>query len=421
MTKTTDHWKQFRGGWTGTSRYVNIFNPNPAESIVQMPFTTALVKDSVTKGGGLPNWRYLIGTIQSATTPLTGTRYRYSQEPGSITRVLKPVGSDPFQERYYNRGTGYFFRLGFPPAASGDLLTNANNRAMIKWLQRARQAQVALQTGVVLGEIGETLRFIKSPAQTLRRSLDDYLRFLRGKRGRLKKREKRRFLSDSWLEWNYAAGPLMSDIEAGFEALSRIADFPFPYQRISAKGKETSATTSVEHFDESQVGFGVRFKIRDMFEGSVKYYGVIYMDNQNAYEFSNRNTRNLGFDTRSFVPTVWELIPYSFLVDYFTNIGDCLEAWSFWQANIRWLAKGQSLKARREPIDARVHNVSPLETLVLTSNLGSHVSELETLIRSDMTGIALMPRFEFEVPGMSSRKWLNMAALARAQRSLLPF
>jgi hypothetical protein len=33
-----------------------------------------------------------------------------------------------------------------------------------------------------------------------------------------------------------------------------------------------------------------------------------------------------GFDLRSFVPTVWELVPYSFIVDYFSNVGDCLMA-----------------------------------------------------------------------------------------------
>lgn len=33
-----------------------------------------------------------------------------------------------------------------------------------------------------------------------------------------------------------------------------------------------------------------------------------------------------GFSAKEFVPTLWELLPWSFLVDYFTNVGDILDA-----------------------------------------------------------------------------------------------
>jgi len=42
--------------------------------------------------------------------------------------------------------------------------------------------------------------------------------------------------------------------------------------------------------------------------------------------FDNWNL--FGFQPSEFLPTAWELLPWSFLADYFSNIGDCLTAWS---------------------------------------------------------------------------------------------
>jgi hypothetical protein len=44
----------------------------------------------------------------------------------------------------------------------------------------------------------------------------------------------------------------------------------------------------------------------------------------------------LGFSWESFVPTVWELVPYSFILDYFTNIGDVLSAGLLVQSHLAW-------------------------------------------------------------------------------------
>jgi hypothetical protein len=46
--------------------------------------------------------------------------------------------------------------------------------------------------------------------------------------------------------------------------------------------------------------------------------------------------RSAGFTLKDFVPTVWELIPLSYVADWFFNIGAVLDAWAFNQSQISW-------------------------------------------------------------------------------------
>lgn len=50
----------------------------------------------------------------------------------------------------------------------------------------------------------------------------------------------------------------------------------------------------------------------------------------------------MGLTIQEFVPTVWELIPYSFVVDYFTNIGDVVNY--AYSANLNWVYKSASFR-----------------------------------------------------------------------------
>lgn len=48
------------------------------------------------------------------------------------------------------------------------------------------------------------------------------------------------------------------------------------------------------------------------------------------------------------MPTVWELIPYSFLIDYFTNVGDVLQALSTDTSGVHGLWKTEIWESKRD-------------------------------------------------------------------------
>jgi hypothetical protein len=75
-----------------------------------------------------------------------------------------------------------------------------------------------------------------------------------------------------------------------------------------------------------------------------KYYGKLRAQAQlPAKGTAGRLVEVLGFNMQEFVPTIWELIPFSFVVDYFVNVGEMLSAastdlsWVEWVSRVQWV------------------------------------------------------------------------------------
>lgn len=121
-----------------------------------------------------------------------------------------------------------------------------------------------------------------------------------------------------------------------------------------------------------------------------------------------------GAGVADIVPTAWELIPWSFMVDYFSNIGVVLDAWSMRFVNFAWLnltvrnsrvVQAGGLRTDHNPFvgsDIIVQNESPVRRVryvVKTVSREKVDNQFET---------ELMVR----IPGFpETNKWLNIAAL----------
>jgi hypothetical protein len=121
----------------------------------------------------------------------------------------------------------------------------------------------------------------------------------------------------------------------------------------------------------------------------------------------------LGYDPASFLPTVWELIPYSFLIDYFTNIGEIIEGWSSLLTRLAWCNRTvrrsyvRTLSSHADLSSIQKFNPSVNSVSFVPSEgviTKSHV------LREKFEGTRV-PDFVLKVPGMGSLKWLNIAAL----------
>jgi hypothetical protein len=290
----------------------------------------------------------------------------------------------------------------------------------MKFISEARQAYTALQGGVVLGEIGETLRMIRHPAKAFRTGIDSYFADLKRHR-KMWKNGKNKFLADTWLEYSFGWTPLLNDIRAASQALERIRNRSFEHQVVRATGTSQLQGSSGYKSKGIEGGHTIMGPFLEYSEAIVVYRGAVKVPIGSR---ATMTRQNLGFTLDDFVPTVWELIPYSFLVDYFTNVGDLLSAWSAWNIDFAW--------KNRTTILRRVHEES-MNTIVNLNynsawyditqvNLAPSISRTETrsVARSRHTG-PLLPTFRFEIPGMTSLKWLNLAALASSRSSLTPF
>jgi hypothetical protein len=357
-----------------------------------------------------------------ATSSLSGVRRSYECQPGYfLLRQKRLPGVSPFVDEWVEQyHYGDLAQATFPTvgAASSSV---ADNTALMRFANEIRQAQTALQGGVVLGELRETLRMIRHPAQALRTGLGDYLEFIRGNKAR--RRTSKNFLADSWLEYSFGWTPFISDIFAGAQALRQIRQRSYDHKVIKSIGTAQSMLPQGDMGKGLEGGHTITGTVLETSEYIVIYRGAVRLPIGNRALMTRQN---LGFTWSNFIPTVWELIPYSFLVDYFPNIGDVLSAWSLWDVNMGWMNKTTIDKRTRKVTMNRIASLNynnlwySIETKTLTPCVST--TEVRTVNRSRYTG-SLVPDFRFEIPGMSSLKWLNLAALAashtRALRAFL--
>lgn len=392
------------------------------------PVTSTVVSSSsktgsVTHGDNLVRWRQRIRRNQSATTSLTGTRYYPPEFTGSLVVFCGPkTGTIRGYRNEYDYPVCYGPHYAYPSitSLSANDFAEAKATALARYLSRAIEQQRSIMGGVALGELRETLQLIRNPAKALRSRINQWdtkakklrssgLRARRAMSRNERKRSVTKDLADSWLEYTFGWRPLLADIDDATKALNKRNSWmsePVSISGSADSAKENAHLVSDQSLDYSYVKHE-RFTV-DTFEcrfhGKTKAYVV------NPLRF---NARLWGFDPRDFVPTLWELMPYSFLIDYFTNIGDVLQAWSWGRAGIAWTEYGYAV-TRRYSVNSKPRPQSA--TYVDRGcSPGGYVLPAGYVSRSAHGN--LIPEIVWKVPGMDSLRWLNIGALIAGRRS----
>lgn len=373
------------------------------------------VTDSRTDSGPVPGYKLLIASGSNATSFLTGTRTTLEQNQGLIAFGQR-LTSNPNASWDWSFAYGNITRIGAFAGPLGSISSSASNEAKRRFIQACVQAQSALDGSTFLGELREALHMVRNPARSLRTGVDNYFETLRRRR-RGNSRQKKKILQDTWLEYQFGWRPLINDISAGSEALSRLIHRRTPFQMVTAKG---SASTD---FPTPTQNYGSGFLIIprnciEKEESVVIYRGVVNLDVTKGISMT---AQNLGFRWDTFVPTLWELIPYSFLVDYFTNIGDIIQSWSYAASNLRWHSRTDLVIRSKELMTGQPSwtggNGHEHEWIIVPHKAKT---ELRSVIRTPVGG-SLIPTMEFSLPSKDSLKWLNLAALATSRRRMVPY
>jgi hypothetical protein len=369
--------------------------------------------NTVTFGGPVPNWRGLIAEGKNATTYLSGTEHRVTCDPASCDYKVVPNSgaSNYYRYRLYGNMMAYYLTTaGTDLSIPSTYLDVADNQARSRFYQHLAEVQSAFKGQTFLGELAESLRMIKHPAQALRKGVSEYLDRLKKVGPSKSKRARPKFVRDTWLEYSFGWKPLISDIEDATRAfLSSRWTKPI-FQMVRSTGKNgTSPVLSSLNFQSAGAiaGLYLYYNLETVKEAEVKYYGIYRSVGTGPSTF-----RHFGFSPWEFVPTLWELIPYSFLVDYFTNIGDIVSAWSYRNIGCEWAAKGTKITNRTQILNARIDLTSSSYYFAYNSGSpGSSTSEYSLKTRTSSVSIPL-PDFQWEAPGLGSTKWINIAALS---------
>jgi hypothetical protein len=378
--------------------------------------------DTVTFGENIKGWRELLRDGQSATTTMSGSKIVAKYTPGYGRFEISKQGLLPTSFYLVEEFGSHRLTSSLPGNPSGLSETKANAEAMGKFLRKYREKITAFQGGVFLGELAQTLAMIRNPAKGLRGLVDesrDVLSNIRrlGLKNSLSRSRVTEQLADAWLELQFGWKPLLNDVDDGCKALSILNTG----QRLST-ARITASHTVENAFPESgYTKFGdnniALWRTASSSENAVMviYRGAMRVRARNPAEM---RSDLLGFSPDNFAPTIWELIPYSFLIDYFSNVGDIIEGWSLLDLPLAWCNKTvrkSNTAIRRSFSDPQTWNedkpfVNPPTLVSLTFSPAKNVTTWTSVTRVKYEQ-AMVPDFTFRVPSLGSLRWLNIAAL----------
>lgn len=384
------------------------------------PQTSSTVKwiNSVTFGENIPGWRSNLRNGLSATTSMTGSSVDARLTNGLITFQL-PTGPGTGNgiKRAVVLGSGNVSILipaGNPTSISD---SRANALALGKFVRRAYDTQHSVMGGVIVGELRQTLQTIRNPARGLRRLVDDWgvkARKIRGSRVNplpLRIKTVRENLADAWLEVQFGWKPLMRDIKDADKALHRYnVGQSLETRRISAKQEEKSGPS------EAYTTYSDSIAIWNVHDISLETSMVIYRGavRVKVLQPGQMDPALFGFDLASWAPTAWELVPYSFLIDYFSNIGDIILGMSSLGIDLAWCNR---TTRRSYEFTSQTSAHANWPAYVSVAHVPArYVCSKNSVIRDKYTGHTV-PGLTFKIPGMGSLRWLNIAALIAGRSS----
>lgn len=225
-------------------------------------------------------------------------------------------------------GTSIF---GSAPTPSPSHLTRGRNIALSRLIHKA-QSDIDANLAQDFAQIGQTTRLITDVIRKVNTSVlalkngnipkavstlwqsSGHPRFRRNGGPSVSKT-----VANNWLELQYGWKPLLSDVRGAMEALAyaRISNVAAHYIRASAKVEDYKKTPMMfnglvqvgtnEVSTQTTYKFGIRYAVDDPFVALLQQTGFL-------------NPVNL----------VWEVLPFSFVVDWFLPIGPLVSGLSAW-------------------------------------------------------------------------------------------
>lgn len=369
------------------------------------------IPDSLS-GFRLTDYKSRIANGTNATTPFDAfERELVSYDVGSYDcSVATSVSS------VINKYTGFDFAFGLPDL----FLKNADESKLSSVLNSANQRVYQQLSSdfkglTFLAEFREAVHMLKHPALALRLRFDSYIRAVKKRReialrspGNLKKKNQtRKAIAETWLEYSFGWKPLLNDITEGVDAINRLStkrEF-HPFKALAEERFKTSQYVGyVKHIDP----FRIHYAILGDHHNSVSIVGSA------IDTLSGTTAGELGLLPEEFLPTAWELAPWSFVIDYFTNIGSVLDAYATAQRTGFGFVSTTSRCISSYSLDygwdldttGSNYSIKTMDSFTK----GSIVFTVKHVLRQPSASVQL-PYFASDVK-LSTPKGLNLAALA---------
>jgi hypothetical protein len=403
---TLDHWTVLNGPWT-------------------VPRTRT--------GQRLPHYYDIISAGGNATTSMNAVFASLDYSRASDVRDWAEWHNPSYPSlrfRRENRGDVFIYNNQNSIALTSTLFDSktstsfVDNLALANFYAKLRATHTQFEGYIFAGELGETLHMLRKPFLGIRSLGKDFLDTLR-KRKRANPKKWLNDIGSAWLEQSFGWNPFLNDVSDAVKAYRRLTK-PVHTYRVSASAKKrydnTKAVSSIYYpgFQAQYLNGNFYFTVASgLYEThTVRYRGAIRAKVK-APPWQNDDL--FGFNPQNFVPAAWELLPWSFLADYFTNIGDILNASITSTDDIDWVNKTVIVEVAKHGFFKQVNGTAPgagWSLYAKGNSSGFHNAKKKYVTRSAGVGIGLPTlQFNFDLaPGQLA----NIDALLSQASALHP-
>lgn len=273
-------------------------------------------------GTALPEWKLKIAKGQDASTAYSRTLYIINK--GARVYASCYLMPSYAQQARYNLTSGGLFRLVGQPVVSYTTDTETRNRALARIKTQLNERSGAKRLMAPLAELRELRGLIRKSASFTRD-------FLQTTQSLLEKRGKD-FLkgaSDHWLHYNFGIAPTVSDTIETVAAIKAYIEREDLSIRLRSSATKSGIYSYPPPTSISDAPFGATWKNTGSASYTLKYTYIgafdLFLKASNDYSMSD----HFGLTLQEVPAALWALTTLSWVVDYFTNVGEFLED-AFW-------------------------------------------------------------------------------------------
>jgi len=304
-------------------------------------------------GTKVDNWKTKIRDGLPAASAFSTSRAKIEMlEPLVIAFTAVQAGSGSVLS---NAANGYFFHetVDAAPAALSTNVTRAEANALTKVLKKIESEQQHMNAPAFFAEFGDVMRQFKHPASAImgltKTRLERLARERKGLVGNSYQKKTRwaEIVSSTYLEYAFGLAPLIADSKKAAEALARWhldSDPDLPKRlkkRVIGRAEEVASDSNTGNVSFSPIASepGHTAQKRRVTTTRVQYVVGLQGEITADYASNDRLLDLLGFKPSNILPAVWEAVPWSWLIDYFTNVGNVLNAAVTNTTRVAWISK----------------------------------------------------------------------------------
>lgn len=326
--------------------FVHTTNANPPITTQSLDTGTPDTNLEVMYDIVTPGWMSLVKLGKILNNPVSRKKVVRLCVPRTLefVQTLPPPSPNATKDTYTGEIGAYWDRyIADTRFVEADLFSRSKALQLAAISARQRVNPVFIQGITTLVEFPKTIKMIAEAVRSLRTirknivkgNLGGALAALgtRAPKGISASSWLKKSANDRWLELRYGWGPMVYDVQGAMKALNPEREF---HVRGTARGKFTNNATKVTDVIRDNTWYGkwtIRFEQTETLEARAY---VLY-----TADLAFQSVRDFGLTELPL--TAWELVPYSFVVDWFVNVGDWLEAVTP-KLGVKILAEGTVLK-----------------------------------------------------------------------------